>query len=687
MSTDHSNDPFHEQQTAGVEGLKRRLGKYELVRPLGRGGMGEVWLARDTLADVEVALKMLPPELRYNDEAQEQIRTSYQRVYKLAHSSICGVKDLVLDPGAGFFLVMDYFDGVTLSRYRTLYVTEHGTFPLGEAVRVLTPVAEALDYAHSVGIAHRDIKPTNILASRDGRQVRVIDFQVAAEIRATVSRFTKLSVDTSGTYPYMAPEQFRGQRATARTDLYALAMVAYELLAGQLPFEVHSWDQWKSMINDEAVAFPAIDQLSDACQKALEAGLARDPINRPNRCVEYVASLMRAAVDVRADHGSATSSRSSSSARLATPESSDRRNAPLAMAVPVVTDQPRQTDRILPQRPTAKESQGSGNNRSPAHIAMFNRRAIAAILAMTAIVIAFGLWSVFGNRASEPELVSKSTGLKLILIPEGTFTMGSPASEAERSGDEGPQHSVRISRPFYMGVYEVTQGEYESVMGTNPSRFSKSGTERSNVSGLDTSKFPVETVSWFDAVEFCNKLSAQDGLQSYYILSNVEREGGSIKSASVSVSRAASAPGLSGYRLPTEAEWEYACRGNTTRPFHFGSALNGDQANVEGAYPYGRTTKGKNLNRPTTVGSYVKNDFGLYDMHGNVWEWCFDVYDGSAYGKRSGTTPDPIVTHGSEDRVLRGGSWHDLAWSTRAAYRDRDAPVNRDFYSGFRVVR
>ena len=242
--------------------------------------------------------------------------------------------------------------------------------------------------------------------------------------------------------------------------------------------------------------------------------------------------------------------------------------------------------------------------------------------------------------------------MKLRLIPSGTFQMGSPASEKDRITNEGPQHAVRITQPFYMGVYEVTQVEYESVMGTNPSWFSQTGTGSSKVSGMDTSKFPVETVSDEDAQEFCRKLSAKDGQT---------------------------------YRLPTEAEWEYACRAGTTTPFHFGSTLNGDKANVYGQNPYGTTTKGKYLLRTTTVGAYAKNDFGLYDMHGNVLEWCEDMYDESAYGKRSGATSDPKVTSGY-NRVLRGGSWQSNSQHARSALRYYILPGSRYQPAGFRVV-
>ncbi len=257
------------------------------------------------------------------------------------------------------------------------------------------------------------------------------------------------------------------------------------------------------------------------------------------------------------------------------------------------------------------------------------------------------------QAATAKEITSKSTGMKLTLIPAGTFQMGSPPSEADRGGAEGPQHTVRITQAFYMGIYEVTQAEYESVMGTS-GYFSKTGAGSSRVSGMDTSKFPVEFVKWENAQEFCRKLSLKDGHT---------------------------------YRLPTEAEWEYACRANTTTPFHFGGTLNGYKANVDGNEPYGTAAKGKVLGRTTTVGSYSANAFGLFDMHGNVREWCEDVYDESAYGKRSGTTSDPRVVTGSEYRVLRGGSWISNSQYARSADRGRYTPFDRNGSdNGLRMV-
>jgi len=194
--------------------------------------------------------------------------------------------------------------------------------------------------------------------------------------------------------------------------------------------------------------------------------------------------------------------------------------------------------------------------------------------------------------------IENSLGMKLRLLPPGEFKMGSPPSEADRRGDE-IQHRVRITKPFYLGVYEVTQREYQNVMGNNPSHYSPGAAGKDQVRGLDTDQFPVENVSWDDAVEFCRKLSALAA----------EQTAGRV------------------YRLPTEAEWEYACRAGTTTPFHVGDKLNGQQANYDGQHPFATNGGGPFLGRPTEVGSYAPNPFGLRDMHGNVAEWCWNWHE------------------------------------------------------------
>ncbi len=283
-------------------------------------------------------------------------------------------------------------------------------------------------------------------------------------------------------------------------------------------------------------------------------------------------------------------------------------------------------------------------------------------------------------KADPVSTFSNKTGIIVAEIPAGLFDMGSPASETNRSSYEGPQHTVQISK-FEMGICPVTQEQYQRVMGTNPSYFSVTGGGKDEVKGLDTGQFPVESISWFDAVEFCIKASEMDGVSPHYRMTDIVREGDSIKSAKVTIL------GGIGWRLPTEAQREYAARATTTTPFFFGSTLNGDNANIDGNYPYGTSVKGKYLWRTTKVGSYSPNKFGLSDMSGNIYEWCYDVFDEKAYSSRSGITKDPIVEKGSEYRVARGGSWNSHAWTARSANRNWDSPVNHYRVNGFRVAR
>ena len=276
-----------------------------------------------------------------------------------------------------------------------------------------------------------------------------------------------------------------------------------------------------------------------------------------------------------------------------------------------------------------------------------------------------------------PQDFTNSIGMKLKLIPVGEFKMGSPEDEKERDDDE-KQHHVRITQPYYLGMYEVTQSEWQKTMGSGirdikyeDSKFYGEGTD-----------YPMYYVSWHDAVAFCNKLSELEGKDPYYRIRNIERERlgakPGIDSAEVSIA------GGTGYRLPSEAQWEYACRGGTTTPFYFGSALNGKQANCDGDYPYGTEMKGPDLGQTTTAGSYSANAWGLHDMHGNVWEWCEDWYGEDYYEKSPAI--DPAGPTAGSSRVYRGGSWLRNAWGCRSADRSKHASGSRYDDLGFRVA-
>jgi formylglycine-generating enzyme required for sulfatase activity len=240
-----------------------------------------------------------------------------------------------------------------------------------------------------------------------------------------------------------------------------------------------------------------------------------------------------------------------------------------------------------------------------------------------------------------------------VKINGGTFTMGSPANEPEREDDEA-QHQVTVST-FYLGKHEVTQKEWREVMGNNPSYF-------------QGDNLPVEWVSWYEAVEYCNKRSQREGLVPAYTINGTD----------VSWDRNAS-----GYRLPTEAEWEYACRAGTGGPFSTGNNISTDQANYDGNYPYNNNAKGSYREKTVNAGSFAANRWGLYDMHGNVWEWCWDWYGDYS----SGAQTDPVGPSTGAFRVSRGGSWYIGGQFLRSAIRSLGTPAYRSIHLGFRLAR
>jgi formylglycine-generating enzyme required for sulfatase activity len=234
---------------------------------------------------------------------------------------------------------------------------------------------------------------------------------------------------------------------------------------------------------------------------------------------------------------------------------------------------------------------------------------------------------------------TNNLGMTFVYIRPGSLMMGSPSDEPNRDDDER-QHQVRLTRGFYMQTTEVTQGQWKQVMGTNPSHFKNCGDD-----------CPVEWVFWNDCQEFIRKLNQMEGTDKY--------------------------------RLPTEAEWEYACRAGTDTPFSFGRCLSTDEANYDGRYPMPACSKGVYRKTTVPVASFSPNAWGLYDMHGNVWEWCEDWYGDYP----SGSLTDPTGPSSGARRVFRGGSWGSGARSCRSAFRSRSTPGLRSGRLGFRLAR
>ncbi|HBJ36833.1 MAG TPA: hypothetical protein DDZ51_19170 [Planctomycetaceae bacterium] len=546
---------------------------YELTEPIGRGGMGQVWKAQDRVGHRTVAIKLLPPELRNHEDAIQQVRESFQKVHALNHQHIGKSLAMLSDASFGPFIVMDLVPGIPLSRYAKQYRQRKGEIPVSHVVKFLSPVAQALDYAHARCVLHRDVKPENILVQiKPYFEVTLIDFGLAATIRSTMTRFTQASTDTRGTRPYMSPEQLRGKSRLwdGRTDQYSLAVVAYELLGGYLPFETEDDFALMYAVLNEPVS--SIETCSDLVNQALLKGLEKEKSSRYENCIILVDALASARVS----------------------------KVPTSVAAPQVSPLPvpqmRQPNPSLPR---------------PIHAATL-------------------------QEVKKPNSFVNSIGMRLNLIPAGTFMMGSPTSEANRE-DEETQHRVTLTKPFYLGTAQVTQGQWKSVMRTTPWKGQDYVKEGSNHAATH--------VSWDDAVEFCKRLSAKESKM---------------------------------YRLPTEAEWEYACRAGTTTAYSFGD----DAAHLIEYGWFDMNTYDIGELYAHEAGLKRANGFGLHDMHGNVWEWCSDWYGDYS----TGNVTDPQGATEGSYRVHRGGGWIIDARFCRSANRTGFLPVDRDSFRGVRVA-
>ncbi len=595
------------------------MDRYVVEGELGRGGMGVVYRCLDRIGKIEVALKALPPELSRDESAMEDIRDNFAIVERLTHSNIAGVRQIEFDRGSEtYYLIMELVRGTTLRNYMRRKRRAGDVITVEEIAPLLRQVASALDYAHSKRGLHRDVKPENIMIDEE-RDVKLLDFRLSDKIRTSMSRVSRVSYEASGTGPYMSPEQWKAQRQGPASDQYALAVIAYEALSGELPFESGNIDILKKAIleNDPL----PIDDISSTAQKAISRAMSKDFRDRFSSCSEFVAAIT----------------------------SEQYAGAGNTVEIRLNAEQ----ERMLAERRVRVEPE-----RRPEPVKRIEQ-----------------LRPVYdGTRTDVTELVVNGVKFEMVPIKAGSFMMGSPEDEEGRVNDE-ILHHVSLTKDFYIGKYEVTQEQWQAVMGNDIpfssvlKRITGDSTPLStalgnlfrninagtcNPSFFKGVKQPVERVSWDDAQGFIKKLNEQ---------ADVARSG-------------------MRFRLPTEAEWEYACRAGTNTPFSWGSTLNGDKANCDGSYPYNTSAKGVHLQQTSDVGSYPPNAWGLHDMHGNVYEWCEDWY--GSYDTNGVTNPKgPTSGH---LRVLRGGGWSSYARSCRSANRLGFKQSDMCDYVGFRLV-
>ncbi|MBQ9776117.1 MAG: serine/threonine protein kinase, partial [Lentisphaeria bacterium] len=264
------------------------LGRYNVIALLGQGGMGVVYKCFDEIAGIEIALKALPPELSNNTLEMEDIKDNFQLVHNLHHPNISASNNLERDNSNGnYYLIMECVEGEDLRRWIRRR-RQAGEFSLDKTLAIIKQVASALDYAHQQRVMHRDINPGHIMISADG-SVKVLDFGLAAQIHTSMTRVSMAYHGTSGTGPYMAPEQWRGRPQGAAADQYALAVMTYEMLAGFLPF-----DSTDAAVLQQAVLTQKADEVSNIpkyAQNALKRAMSKDPSERFENCSDFVAAL------------------------------------------------------------------------------------------------------------------------------------------------------------------------------------------------------------------------------------------------------------------------------------------------------------------------------------------------------------------------------------------------------------
>ena len=585
------------------------LRDFTIQAVIGHGGFGIVYRAGHNELDLTVAIKeYLPVELAVREGATVQPRSGTDRkafedglrrfrdeaqalIDFDSHPSIVSCREFFRAHGTAY-LVMAYEDGQSLAEVLARREAEGRPFTESDLLAVMTPVLEGLARVHAAGVLHRDIKPSNILIrQRDGRPV-LIDFGAAKQATA---RFSKSQAPyTEG---YAALEQVADTgKLGSWTDVYGAGAMMWRMVAGgNRPWEPPH--PVRVELRSHAVVAEADDPMPSASELG-EGRFSQHVLEVIDRCLRLRETAriqdMRELLEML--HAGSDRSRSAVSAG----------GPPGERAVAV--------------------QQGSGARaESAARVKReVNRKGRKLVLAG----LAAGLGLVVATWWSLGSSWTNSLGMEFVWIPAGQFLMGTPRHAEGTYGDE-TRHEVRISRGFWLGKYEVTQREWEAVMGTNPSRFSDCGP-----------RCPVENVSWFDAEEFIQKLNERESPSGYE------------------------------YRLPTEAEWEYAARAGSPG-IRYGE--------VEEIAWYSSNSGGKTQ----PVGLKRANAWGLHDMLGNVWEWTEDWYGDYP----SGSVTDPKGSASGWGRVDRGGGWASIAEVVRTAYRYGNAPGYRSSLIGCRLVR
>jgi formylglycine-generating enzyme required for sulfatase activity len=711
--------------------------RYRVLGLLGVGGMGAVFKAEHKMMERTVALKVINRRLVESEQALERFRREVKTAAKLSHPNIVAAHDAD-QAGDVHFLVMEYVQGQSLAQV----VERRGPLPVIYACSYIRAAALGLQHAHEQGMVHRDLKPQNLMLTPKGQiKVLDFGLARFASETTQAAALTQENA-VVGTPDYIAPEQATDARqADIRADIYSLGCTLYFLLTGGPPFpEGTVMQKVLSHIEKQPKSVTTFrTDLPEGLMQVLDRMLAKDPAQRFQKPAEVAQALLPftkpGAKPAAAAPAAAPAAESPSTTLAFDTEPALPRRKPAARPaknrwpliaglaaaaivgvsllawavlrvqtpngtlviktndpdVQVLVKQDGKQVQIVDTKSGQEVELQAGTyelelkggkpglklstdrftlsrgdqkivevtlERSVAQTTLPTTRQQAPPTGQvppptkpaTAVPVQPPDRPIIPpepkpfTKLPGKEYHTNSLGMHFVKIPKGSFWMGGS------SGKPGKQQ-VAIEEEYYLGIFEVTQEQWQTVMGSNPSYYSRTGNGKGAVKPIadpDLAQFPVESVSWEDVQDFVKRLN--------------EREQG----------------GMWSYRLPTDAEWEYACRGAVTSQeesafdFYFDQPTNDlsfFHANFSANFPAGQATVGPRLGRPIKVGSYRPNQIGLYDMHGNVWEWCENP------------------TEGRPGRVVRGGSWFNRGYECRAANRGSFALERRDYSAGFRLAR
>lgn len=653
--------------------------RYRITGTLGRGGMGAVYEATDLRFGSVVALK---ETLVSGVELDKAFEREAKLLNKLRHAALPVVFDYFAN-GQGQFLVMQHIPGDDLA---ALLDKNGGPFPQEVVIHWAEQLLDVLDYLHTQKppIIHRDIKPHNLKLTPRGELI-LLDFGLSKTSAVGATKATT-SVSLLGYTPqYASFEQINASGTDARSDLYSLAATLYHLLTASPP--VDALTRAQQVMNGMADPLPRANEINAAVSEqvanALSAAMSMNREQRPINARTLRALLCK-------EDGSPCFANTVGGATITVDLPTHMRGQTEPRAPEEASEQ-----KASHTDPTAAQVTSSTQPRSRGALALKGGLALVVVLL---IVAGAFLWrnmrastrpsttvgppietpAAPGTRAPVPgensfrfttvqldangkvvaqevkearfftEDLGNGASLDMVAMPAGRYLMGAPETEAKQYPDESPQHEVTLPR-FYLSKFEVTQAEWRAVaalpkvnrdLNPEPARFK--GDE-----------LPVESISWDEASEFCARLSKKSG-------------------------RA--------YQLPSESEWEYAARAGSLKAFTFGETVTADLVNLDGTAPYELAAVGVFRQQTVPVGSLgIANAFGLYDIHGNVWEWCAGEY----HANYEGAPTDGSARQSNAEvkyRVLRGGGWDSLGVDCRSASRLSYAQAGKRPNIGFRVA-